>query len=217
MGRLRKKPWADDYLSKSNFVVKNFMIGKKTWNEIFDNNNPLVLEIGHGKGGFLIEQIKKNKNKNFIGIEKFSSVQVAALKKLEELNSNNLVYNNLRFLNIDAFDLLDYFQKNTIEKIYLNFPDPWPKKSHYKRRLVNKSFLDIYYSLLIDKGIIEFKTDKLPLFEFALEQIDELDIFKKIEVSYDLHKEKNNIIKTEYENKFLSENKPIFYLKIQKN
>lgn len=215
MGRLRKKYWADDFLKKSKYVLNNFDVEKNNWNHYFKNDNPIEIELGHGKGDFLIEKLKANKNTNFIGIEKNATIQGLAIKKL--LN-NNKDLNSIYFLNIDSSLLRKYFKEEEISKIYINFPDPWPKERHKKRRMLYISFLKIYYEILKKNGIIEFKTDNLELFKFALEELEKFNKFVILEKNYDLHKnvKEKEIIKTEYEKKFIKQGKPIYYLKLKK-
>ncbi|BDV02522.1 MAG: tRNA (guanine-N(7)-)-methyltransferase [Candidatus Hepatoplasma vulgare] len=214
MGRIRNKKWADEFLRESKYVLNDSSFNNKNWKDYFKNDYPVEIELGHGKGDFLVEKLKENKKINFVGIEKNITIQGLAIKKII---FNNKDLNNIYFLNIDVFSLDKYFEKNSLKKIYINFPDPWPKDRHKKRRLIYIDFLDIYYKLLKKNGIIEFKTDNLPLFEFLLEELKEFQKFKIIEKNYDLHKKNNKkIIKTEYEKKFIEQGKPIYYLKIKK-
>ena len=149
--RLRNIPGADEYISNSEFVIKNHEDMKGNWcKEIFSNNNSLHIEIGMGKGQFITRLAKQNPNINYIGIERYSSVLLRALTKFEEEPLDNL-----RFLCIDARKLTDIFDSNEINKIYLNFSDPWPKDRHAKRRLTSPIFLEIYHSIInIDNSII---------------------------------------------------------------
>lgn len=190
--RLRNNPKADEILKNSEFVING------SSEKYFDNNNPIHLEIGMGKGDFIVQNAIKNPHINYIGIEKFSTVLIKALDKVEK---NNLT--NVKLMNVDANDLLDYFKQHSIDVIYLNFSDPWPKKRHYKRRLTYKSFLEIYEQLLNTDGYLQFKTDNQLLFESSLISMNNYGcIFE--EISLDLHNsplDKDNI-KTEYERKF---------------
>ena len=212
MGRLRKKPWADDYLLNSNYVESKPENNKGLWNkEIFNNDKDLYLEIGIGKGKFTIEHAENNPNNNYVGVEKFPSVLVVPVKVTEEKEITNL-----KFVSGDATDLIDWFEDNSVSHIYLNFSDPWPKERHAKRRLVYRNFLNIYHQILKEGGELEFKTDQLPLFEFALEEIKEHTKFEIVETSWDLHSEKENVIMTEYETRFTKMGNKIYFVKIKK-
>ena len=170
---------------------------KGKWHEIFGNNNPIHIEIGMGKGRFLCELAAINPDINYIGIEKFTSVLLRASEKLAELDLNNI-----KIINIDAIDLCDYFDKDEITRIYLNFSDPWPKNAHAKRRLTSNRFLPLYQNVLNTDGEIHFKTDNRKLFEFSLESLTEYGLSLK-NISLDLHHSdfEGNIM-TEYEEKF---------------
>lgn len=212
MGRLRKKPWAAKYLKKSKLVfTKPEKFINKWTKKVFKNDNELWIELGMGKGKFITEHSNNQPNINFLGVEKFPSVQVMAIKKVED-NPNK----NLRFISGDASDILNWFPSESISKIFINFPDPWPKAKHAKRRLVFDGFLNKYYSILKVGGELEFKSDQKSLFEFALEEIETKTNFEMIEKSFDLHKDKKNVVTTEYENKFIEKGNKIFYLKIKK-
>lgn len=170
---------------------------KGKWHEIFGNNNPIHIEIGMGKGRFLCELAAINPDINYIGIEKFTSVLLRASEKLAELDLNNI-----KIINIDAINLCDYFDKDEITRIYLNFSDPWPKNAHAKRRLTSNRFLPLYQNVLNADGEIHFKTDNRKLFEFSLESLNEYGLSMK-NISLDLHHSdfEGNIM-TEYEEKF---------------
>lgn len=179
---------------------------KGLWNKnIFKNDNPIHIEIGMGKGQFIMELASNNPDINYIGIEKYSSVLVRALDKRENLETDNLM-----FLRMDAEDIAEYFALEEVSRIYLNFSDPWPKDRHAKRRLTSSQFLARYDKILAKDGHIQFKTDNRPLFDFSLEEIKEsgwiIDMY-----DFDLHKNgpaKDNIM-TEYEEKFFNQGKPI--------
>jgi tRNA (guanine-N7-)-methyltransferase len=196
--RLRNKPWANEMIEQyPQYIVPNPEMYKGKWQEAFNNDNPLHIEVGTGKGQFLIGMAKANPNINYIGIELFNSVIVVALERLiaEELP-------NLKLLNVNAADLGKYFGKNDVDRVYLNFSDPWPKKRHEKRRLTYKDFLKLYEGILVDGGEIHFKTDNQGLFEYSLMSFSEYGLLLKY-VSLDLHKSdyEGNIM-TEYEQKF---------------
>ena len=183
---------------------------KGSWQKVFNNSNPIYLEIGMGKGNFIIENAKKYPNINFIGLEKNSSVITYAIKKV-----NDIELSNLKFIRYDANKIDDIFDKE-IDKLYLNFSDPWPKERHAKRRLTSDRFLERYDNIFKDKPIIEMKTDNQGLFEYSLISFVENSYLIK-EISLDLHK--SNItdnIMTEYERKFSSLNNRIYYVKVEK-
>lgn len=212
MGRLRKKPWAEDYLIESKITFTEPETMKGEWRKkVFNNDNPLWIEIGMGKGGFTLAQADENKNVNILGIEKFPSVQVMPVKKVE-LEPRD----NLKFISADAESITEWFEEESIDKIFINFPDPWPKASHAKRRLVFHTFLNDYFKLLKKGSWIEFKTDQLPLFEFALEQVEEKTKFVIENKSMNLHSDKEKVIKTEYETRFSNMGNPIYYVELHK-
>ena len=179
-------------------------------NEMFEKSQPIHLEIGMGKGNFIIEHAKRNPHINYIGFEKYESVILQALVKLEELDLPNL-----KLVCADATNLTKLFSENTIDKIYLNFSDPWPKVRHAKRRLTSPSFLNIYEHITKKPTTIEFKTDNRGLFEYSLVTFNE-NKYKFNELSLDLHKDKEDIITTEYEDKFSSMGNPIYYVQVEK-
>ena len=179
-------------------------------NSMFEKTQPIHLEIGMGKGNFIIEHAKRNPHINYIGFEKYESVILQALVKLEDLDLPNL-----KLICADATNLTKLFAENTIDKIYLNFSDPWPKLRHAKRRLTSPSFLKIYESITKNPTTIEFKTDNRGLFEYSLVTFNETK-YKFNELSLDLHKDKEDIITTEYEDKFSSMGNPIYYIQVEK-
>lgn len=205
--RLRNVKGAREKISASISVIDNPKEYKGKWRELFKNNNPIYIEIGMGKGKFIIENAIKNPNINFIGIEKFSSVLVRAIERKEN-NENDL--SNLVFLRFDAEYIEDIFDKSEIGRIYLNFSDPWPKDRHAKRRLTSKEYFKRYDNILCKDGKVIFKTDNKDLFDFSLDQID-LAGWKLINSTNDLHNSeyvKGNIM-TEYEERFVNEGVPI--------
>lgn len=178
---------------------------KGKWKFFFGNSNPIHLEIGMGKGQFIIKLAKLNPNINYIGLEKELGCLIKASEKLE----NRLP--NLIFLHYDATNICDVFEENEIDKLYLNFSDPWPKARHAKRRLTATSNLESYKKILASPCDIEMKTDNLPLFEFSLETFKESG-YEIIDCSYDLHKDRSDIVTTEYEDKFVNMGIKINYL-----
>lgn len=175
----------------------------------FSNNNPINIEIGMGKGKFILEMALKYPNINFIGVEKFSNVAAVAIKKIGENAPTNL-----RIIVSDALFLNELLERK-VSVIYLNFSDPWPKARHYKRRLTSSDYLSVYSKLFKDKNIIIQKTDNDALFSFSKESLTEYG-YKITEISYDLHKENIDNVLTEYEEKFSKSGIKIKYLKAEK-
>ena len=163
--RLRNNPRAYDIMNENkDFVVIEPESFKNNWKSVFGNDNPIYIEIGMGKGDFIYENARLNPDINYIGIEKYPSVLAAAINKIN-LQENKV--SNLRLMRYDAIELNNVFEKNEVDKIFLNFSDPWPKSRHAKRRLTSSKFLDVYRQILIDQGVIEFKTDNRGLFEYS--------------------------------------------------
>lgn len=206
--RLRNVKNAIDIINNSTYVIKEPFDNIKCWNKVFDNNNEIYLEIGTGKGDFIINEALRNPNINYIGIEKYESVIIRAIQKLEELNIDNL-----KLLCMDACDIEKVFKKE-ISKIYLNFSDPWPKNKHRNRRLTSPIFLKRYKNIVKNKLIIEMKTDNDNLFDYSLNEFNKMKFnIKKIDRDY--ANDKNNVSKTEYEKKFIKKNKNINYVKVE--
>ena len=197
--RLRNVPGSREAIAESEYAINEPEFNKGKWKEIFGNDNPIRIEIGMGKGKFITTLAQQNPDINYIGIEKFSSVLIRAIEKMEELELTNL-----KFIRMDAEKIEDTFNKEEIDKIYLNFYDPWPKDRHAKRRLTSKEFFKRYDNILKKDGVVEFKTDNNDLFDFSLEQIPEAG-WNIVEYTRDLHNnEKMNEgnIMTEYEERF---------------
>ena len=193
--RLRNIKNASEILEDSKYYLKEPINYKGIFSSLFKNKNSIMLEIGMGKGDFLIAMAEKNPNINFIGVEKYESVLVRALKKLDEKDLSNLV-----IFSYDAIKIDDVFD-HEIDTIYLNFSDPWPKKRHYKRRLTYKDFLEVYDRCFIGDSHIILKTDNDGLFESSLVELSNNGyVFNKL--SLDLWNSNIENIKTEYENKF---------------
>lgn len=208
--RLRNVKNAKEILKTCEYVVKEPQEFKGNWENIFGNANPIHIEIGMGKGKFLYEMAKKYPNINFIGIEKYESVLVRAIEKM---NMEPLF--NLRFLCIDAKDLESVFERE-ISCIYLNFSDPWPKNRHKNRRLTSEIFLNIYENLFVAEKTIIQKTDNLILFASSLKSLNNYG-YKFEDVSLDFANTDIPNIETEYEMKFKSQGIKINYLKASKN
>lgn len=210
--RLRNLPGADDILKKSPFIVKSFDKKSDSWNNIFKNDNPIFIEIGCGKGNFIIENAIVNPEINFIGIERYSTVVAKAAQKAETHEKANKLM-NLKFIRFDANYICSLFDENEVEKIFINFSDPWPKNKHSKRRLTSSSFLDKYRRILSLSGTIEQKTDNVDLFNFSMSSVKQNN-WNIIKFSYDYHNEKycKDNIMTEYEKKFTNIGIPICFM-----
>ena len=204
--RLRNVPGAREVMIENEYVFTEPEGMKGTWSQVFGNDNPIRIEIGMGKGTFITTLAANNPDINYVGIEKYSSVLLRAVEKQDELQLPNL-----RFIRMDAEAICEVFGEGEVDRIYLNFSDPWPKERHAKRRLTSRQFLERYDAILKSDGVIEFKTDNRPLFDFSLEEVNESK-WHLVEWTYDLHhNEKMNVgnIMTEYEEKFSSEGNPI--------
>lgn len=197
--RMRKKKNRDSRFENCiDIAVLEPEKHKGKWREVFHNLNPLHIEIGCGKGGFILELAKRNPNINYVAIEKCMDVIILAMEKIK---SSEL--NNVRFLLGDANRLTEIFDSCEVERIYLNFSDPWKKARQAKRRLTYVSFLEKYKYVLSKEGEVHFKTDNRPLFDFSLEQFEEFGA-KVSELTFDLHNSEynENNIMTEYEKTF---------------
>ena len=204
--RLRHIPGAEQMIEENPHVVHGAKEKKGTWQQIFGNDHPIRIEVGMGKGQFILEQASRNPDVNFVGIEKYSTVLLKAIRKREQMELSNIY-----FLCEDARELAEIFGPGEVERIYLNFSDPWPKARHAKRRLTSTEFFARYDKILAEDGTVEFKTDNTELFNFSLEQIREYG-WTVLSYTYDLHHHeemnKGNIM-TEYEEKFSAKGNPI--------
>ena len=210
--RLRNVKNKKEILDNSKLLILDYENHKGKWNKIFGNKNPIYIEIGMGKGAFILENALRYPDVNFIGIEKYDSIIARAIQKIEGLDE---IPSNLRLLRMDAKDINNAFSKE-VDKIFLNFSDPWPKKRHSERRLTSNSFLKKYDEIFRDEKVIEVKTDNQNLFEYSLITISNNGyVFENI--SLDLHNSdiQDNIM-TEYEKKFTEKNNNIYYLKAKK-
>lgn len=206
--RLRHIKGAEETIAESPYVVQEPKANKGRWHEFFGNRNPIEIEIGMGKGKFIMELAERNPDINYIGIERYSSVLLRGLQKRAKLDLKNIW-----FLRLDALELAEVFDKDEVSRIYLNFSDPWPKDRHAKRRLTSDRFLAVYDQLLCPNGRIEFKTDNQELFRYSLESIPEAGWRIDAQTS-DLHNSglsEGNVM-TEYETRFVEEGKPIYKL-----
>lgn len=203
--RVRNILNAKEMLKEYENYIEEPKLHKNKWKDYFQNNNPIHIEIGMGKGQFLTTLAKKFSSINYVGIEKVEELVLKSLRSLEDESINNIM-----LIHLNALTLQDIFGCGEVERIYLNFSDPWPKARHEKRRLTHSNFLEIYKSILSENGEIHFKTDNLDLFEFSLNEFREQEFSLK-EVIYDLHNTPNNeVAKTEYEEKFIAQRKPIY-------
>lgn len=210
--RLRNIPGADDVIRNHPIAIKNVKEYKSKWNRVFDNENPIHIEIGMGKGQFILNLAKQNPDINYVGIERYSSVLLRALEKFDTEEFCEL--NNVRFICMDAMELPEVFELGEVARIYLNFSDPWPKKRHARRRLTSTQFFAQYDKVLAKEGVVEFKTDNRSLFEFSLEQVEEAG-WKLLGKTFDLHHDEEmnqGNVMTEYEEKFSSMGNPIHKL-----
>ena len=208
--RLRKVKNAQNIINESQYIIKEPENYKGNYKAIFKNDNPIHIEVGMGKGDFIIENALKNPNINFIGIEKFDSVMVRAVQKLEEYNIPNL-----KLIKIDALDIDNIFDKE-ISCLYLNFSDPWPKKRHTNRRLTSEVFLSKYDLIFKDIDRIVMKTDNRHLFEYSIKSFTDYG-YKINDISLDLHSDdKLDNIETEYEKKFVRRGMVIYYIEVIK-
>lgn len=209
--RLRNIPGAKDAIIESKYVVQEPASHKGKWTQVFPKDQPLHIEVGMGKGRFLMDMAKLHPEVNYVGIEMYDSVLLRALQKRERLEEEGEKLTNLMFMCIDARLLPEIFEKGEVQKIYLNFSDPWPKARHAKRRLTSREFLARYEQVLKKDGVVEFKTDNRGLFEFSLEEVRESDWNLEV-CTFDLHHDeelvKGNVM-TEYEEKFSSMGNPI--------
>lgn len=207
--RLKHVKGAEEAIAANEYVVHDAKERPGKWQELFGNDHPIHIEIGMGKGQFLMELARRNPDINYLGMERYSSVLLRALQKMEEEPLPNLY-----FLCEDAAELPEMFANGELNRIYLNFSDPWPKARHAKRRLTSTEFLARYNLVLAADGQIEFKTDNMDLFDFSLESVEEAG-WKLVGCSRDLHHDstmnEGNIM-TEYEEKFSAKGNPIYKL-----
>ena len=210
--RLRNIPRAESVLEACKEVVKNPESLCGHWNQEFQNERPLHIEIGMGKGQFLLTLAAENPQINYVGIERYSSVLLRAVEKFQELEAEGKAPANIRFICMDANYLPTVFATAEVSRIYLNFSDPWPKARHARRRLTSPDFFARYDKVLVQDGQVEFKTDNRDLFDFSVESLGESETWGISECTYDLHHDEimnvGNIM-TEYEEKFSSMDHPI--------
>lgn len=201
--RLRNLKNKEEIINNCDFIITDPFkyIGK--WKDLFKNNNPIHIEIGMGMGKFIYENALNNPDINYIGIERYDNVIARAIKKLDKLD-------NLILVRMDARDIDKVFNKE-IDLIYLNFSDPWPKKRSINKRLTSPIFLNKYDKIFKNTNNIIMKTDNRDLFIYSIESLSNYG-YKLSNISFDLHESSDNIITTEYEDKFVSIGKNIYYL-----
>lgn len=203
--RLRHIRGAEESIASSPYVIQEPETRRGNWNQVFCNSNPIEIEVGMGKGRFIMELAQTHPDINYIGIERYSSVLLRGLEKRSQLELDNIY-----FMCIDAKTLPDIFAPGEVSRIYLNFSDPWPKDRHAKRRLTSPAFMGVYGRILAPGGTVEFKTDNRELFEYSLESIPASG-WNILAHTFDLHGNpmaEGNVM-TEYEMKFAGEGKPI--------
>ena len=220
--RLRNIPRANDVIAASPLVIQEPKMQRGQWKNVFGNDHPIHIEVGMGKGRFITELARKHPEINYIGIERYTSVLLRAVEKLQgkepvlddaekQKTESADIPDNLYFICMDATELPEVFASEEVAKIYLNFSDPWPKDRHARRRLPSRQFLARYDQILTKDGTLEFKTDNRGLFDFALEEIEPA-CWRLLMHTFDLHADselmKDNIM-TEYEEKFASKGNPI--------
>lgn len=207
--RLRKVKNVEEKIKEfDGLIISEPEKHKGNWNKLFGNDNPIHLEIGMGKGKFIIEKAKREPNVNFIGCELVQSIIYKAAKSVKDVP-------NLLMINYDALKLGEVFDKGEIGKIYLNFSDPWPKSRHEKRRLTSDSFLNVYREIKASDGVIEFKTDNRGLFEYSVISLNN-NGFEFLDISFDLHNDgRENIVTTEYEDRFSAKGNVIYFIKVK--
>lgn len=203
--RLRHIPGSEEAIASSPYVIQHPEQHQGHFRELFGNDYPIEIEIGMGKGKFIMELAQRCPQTNFLGIERYPTVLLHAIKKREQLELTNIY-----FLCLDAKSLTEVFAPEEVSRIYLNFSDPWPKDRHAKRRLTSPEFMNIYNDILQKDGTLEFKTDNQGLFAYSLDSIPESG-WKIIASTYDLHHSpmaEGNVM-TEYETKFSALGNPI--------
>lgn len=205
--RLRNITGSREMIAESRFVVHEPQEYKGRWRELFGNDHPLRIEIGMGKGRFIMDLARMHPEINYVGIEKYSSVLLRGIQKME---TDPLP--NLYFIRMEAEEIADVFGREEVDRIYLNFSDPWPKDRHAKRRLPSREFLKRYDEILVRDGVIEFKTDNKDLFRFALEELEPAG-WRLLQMTEDLHHDEKMLVgnvMTEYEEKFSALGNPIY-------
>ncbi|EGQ2835253.1 tRNA (guanosine(46)-N7)-methyltransferase TrmB [Staphylococcus pseudintermedius] len=203
--RMRNKPWAESYLTEHNDIVDLEAVHAHQVSEWFERQQPIHIEVGSGMGKFITTLAQQNPHINYVAIERDKNVMIRVLDKVREHNLTNI-----KLLCNDAVILTDYFRQGEVDRIYLNFSDPWPKKRHAKRRLTYRSFLALYQQILLEDGELHFKTDNRGLFAYSLESMSQFGMyFTKINLNLHQEDEGDNI-PTEYEHKFAEKGSRIY-------
>lgn len=203
--RLRNVKGSRDTIASHEAVIQDVARYKGQWKMVFGSDRPIFIEVGMGKGKFILEMARRHPEYNFIGIEKYSSVLVRALEKYEQFKGDNLV-----FVRMDAEYICEGFERDEISGIYLNFSDPWPKDRHARRRLTSVEYWARYNHFLKHDGLVVFKTDNRMLFDFSLEQVSAAN-WELVDYTFDLHHSayiEGNVM-TEYEERFTAKGNPI--------
>ena len=211
--RLRNVKDASIKINASNYIIKDYEDYKGNYKSIFNNDNKLCIEIGMGKGDFIIGMARNNPDINYIGIEKYDSVMVRTVEKLDRLDIG-IELQNLKLIKMDAEYIDKVFDKE-IDTIYLNFSDPWPKDRHEKRRLTSSNFLKKYDSLFKSTKHIIFKTDNRKLFEYSIMTLTDYG-YTINNISLDLHSDDISNVETEYEKRFSNLGYPIYMIDVTK-
>lgn len=206
--RLRNIKNKEEIIKNSEYIIENYKEYKGKWHTVFNNNNPIYIEIGMGMGKFIRENAQKYPEINFIGIEKQDNVLARSLPMIPK------EITNLKVLRLNALEMDEVFSKE-IDKIFLNFSDPWPKLRHNNRRLTSKIFLEKYDNIFSNNKIIELRTDNENLYIYSIETLSAVG-YKLSEVTFDLDSIDKNRITTEYEDKFIKKGNKIYYLKASK-
>jgi len=205
--RLKNIENAKELVFEFPYVIKDTFLCKNKWQEIFNNTNPIHIELGMGKGQFITKLANLNPNINYVGIEKNATIVLKACRKIS--NDTTKFISNLKFIVGDVSMIDEMFNEKDVNLIYLNFSDPWPKKRHIKKRMTSGTFLVKYKKILKNSSYIVQKTDQIDFFEYSIDQFTK-EGFKIIEIDYN----SKNSITTEYEDKFRSLNNSIMYLKV---
>ena len=206
--RLRNIKNKEEIIESSEYIVKNYKDYVGKWNNLFNNNNPIYLEIGMGMGKFITQNALSNPNINYIGVEKQDNVLARALPNIPK------DIPNLKVIRLNALEIDEAFNKD-IDLLYLNFSDPWPKARHHSRRLTSNIFLNKYESIFKDKKVIELRTDNEALYIYSLETLSS-NGYKLEDITFDLNSTLPERITTEYEDKFINKGNKIYYVKSSK-
>ncbi len=206
--RLRNIKNKEEIIESSEYIVKNYKDYVGKWNNLFNNNNPIYLEIGMGMGKFITQNALSNPNINYIGVEKQDNVLARALPNIPK------DIPNLKVIRLNALEIDEVFNKD-IDLLYLNFSDPWPKARHHSRRLTSNIFLNKYENIFKDKKVIELRTDNEALYIYSLETLSS-NGYKLEDITFDLNSTLPERITTEYEDKFINKGNKIYYVKSSK-